>query len=297
MFTDQQSNNRSIHPTYQGEINGQKCLRRKKRTNHDAWGNVLTATGNLADVNPLRYRGYYFDTETGFYYLQSRYYDPIVKRFLNADSYASTGQGFVGYNMFAYCGNGPINCYDPSGTQLVIITPEGNGLFVLIYKIKYQFLSLLIISCLTDDELKIDSKTGKVSVSKEADSPKKEVGTGLIRSLCNEDNTIYVGISPVPVVEAGKYIGSTTSALGPYPGECDSVIIIDPVQAKIENIGAEIILGHEMIHAYHDATNTNVWSDKYQEECHTVGLGPYAIQYYNENALRAENGYPNRTKY
>ena len=50
------------------------------------------------------------------YYLQSRYYDPQIGRFINADSYASTGQGFVGYNMFAYCGNDPICNTDPSGT-------------------------------------------------------------------------------------------------------------------------------------------------------------------------------------
>ena len=82
---------------------------------YDAWGNILTATGSLANVNPLRYRGYYYDTETGFYYLQSRYYDPALGRFLNADSYASTGQGFLGYNMFAYCGNTPVNCNDGTG--------------------------------------------------------------------------------------------------------------------------------------------------------------------------------------
>ena len=87
----------------------------KAEYTYDAWGNVLTATGDLADVNPLRYRGYYYDTETGFYYLQSRYYDPIVKRFLNADSYASTGQGFIGHNMFAYCGNEPNHFIDVSG--------------------------------------------------------------------------------------------------------------------------------------------------------------------------------------
>ena len=82
---------------------------------YDAWGRVLAASGTMADVNPLRYRGYYYDTETGFYYLQSRYYDPIVKRFLNADSYGSTGQGFLGFNMFAYCGNNPVLHSDPSG--------------------------------------------------------------------------------------------------------------------------------------------------------------------------------------
>ena len=75
---------------------------------YDPYGKVLTATGTMADTNPLRYRGYVYDQETGFYYLQSRYYDPSIGRFINADSYASTGQGIVGCNMFAYCNNNPI---------------------------------------------------------------------------------------------------------------------------------------------------------------------------------------------
>ena len=82
---------------------------------YDPYGNPLTATGTLANTNPLRYRGYYYDAETGFYYLQSRYYDPTICRFINADGYASTGQGIVGHNMFAYCGNKPIIFSDPSG--------------------------------------------------------------------------------------------------------------------------------------------------------------------------------------
>ena len=56
-------------------------------------------------------------TQTGFYYLQSRYYDPVVQRFLNADGLISTGQGILGYNMFAYCGNNPVNYCDPSGNS------------------------------------------------------------------------------------------------------------------------------------------------------------------------------------
>ena len=71
-------------------------------------GEVISAEGDLAEVNPLRYRGYYYDSETGFYYLQSRYYDPANRRFISADVYASTGQGFLGTNMFAYCNNKPI---------------------------------------------------------------------------------------------------------------------------------------------------------------------------------------------
>ncbi|MEI3071176.1 MAG: RHS repeat-associated core domain-containing protein [Oscillospiraceae bacterium] len=69
----------------------------------------------MAAVNPLQYRGYYHDSETGFYYLQSRYYDPEICRFINADSYASTGQSYLGYNTFAYCGNDPVNRTDADG--------------------------------------------------------------------------------------------------------------------------------------------------------------------------------------
>ena len=83
---------------------------------YDAWGNVLSVSGDIAYLNPIRYRGYYYDSETRLYYLQSRYYDPQVKRFINADVYASTGHGFIGYNMFAYCINNPVNQVDYDGT-------------------------------------------------------------------------------------------------------------------------------------------------------------------------------------
>ena len=86
---------------------------------YDAWGNMLYHYGSHVDdigkYNPFRYRGYVYDTETGLYYLSSRYYNPTWGRFINADGYASTGQGFDGHNMFAYCGNEPVNRYDVGG--------------------------------------------------------------------------------------------------------------------------------------------------------------------------------------
>ena len=91
-------------------------------------GTVMEQSTFIGNVNPLRYRGYYYDTETGFYYLQSRYYDPAIGRFISADNYASTGQGFIGCNMFAYCGNNPVNYSDPSGRLAAI--PVVIGLFV-----------------------------------------------------------------------------------------------------------------------------------------------------------------------
>ena len=86
---------------------------------YDAWGNPLSITGSMASTlgehNPLRYRGYVYDTETGLYYLQSRYYNPEMGRFICADEAASTGNGLLGSNMFAYCGNNPVNRTDMSG--------------------------------------------------------------------------------------------------------------------------------------------------------------------------------------
>lgn len=88
---------------------------------YSPYGKVLTAEGALAETNPLRYRGYYYDSESGLYYLQSRYYDPNTGRFINADSYAGTGQGVLGYNMFAYCNNNPIIAADPDGRWLHLV--------------------------------------------------------------------------------------------------------------------------------------------------------------------------------
>ena len=87
---------------------------------YGAWGDILSITGTLADTigqqNPLRYRGYYYDAETGFYYLNSRYYDPETGRFLNADGQISAvGGELLGYNVFSYCFNNPVNKSDADG--------------------------------------------------------------------------------------------------------------------------------------------------------------------------------------
>ena len=85
---------------------------------YDAWGKVLTADTDLAKQNPLRYRGYYYDNETGYYYLQSRYYDSNICRFINADIaeisilYKNIP---VGTNLLAYCNNDPVNNVDYKG--------------------------------------------------------------------------------------------------------------------------------------------------------------------------------------
>ena len=88
---------------------------------YDAWGKVTNSGNVVGQYNPIRYRGYYYDTETGFYYLQSRYYDPAIKRFINADDASLIGANgdFISFNLYAYCLNNPVMGYDPLGKWTV----------------------------------------------------------------------------------------------------------------------------------------------------------------------------------
>ena len=98
-------------------VAGDGTIRAEYRYN--AWGEVEETENSawLGKINPLRYRGYYYDSETGLYYLASRYYDPEVGRWLNADGYITTGQGVLSYSMFAYCLNNPVNRADDTGNS------------------------------------------------------------------------------------------------------------------------------------------------------------------------------------
>ena len=101
------------------------------RYEYDAWGNctvmngygtVNTSSSFIGNINPFRYRGYYYDTETGFYYLQTRYYDPTICRFINADNYELVSQlaGSKELNMYAYCRNNPIMYTDATGEGWIL---------------------------------------------------------------------------------------------------------------------------------------------------------------------------------
>ena len=87
---------------------------------YDAWGNITGAldlsTDRISNINPLLYRSYYYDIEMGVYYLNSRYYAPVICRFISGDSVvADAGGDMLGYNLFAYCQNNPVNMSDADG--------------------------------------------------------------------------------------------------------------------------------------------------------------------------------------
>ena len=97
---------------------------------YDAWGNPLgtVPTTGIGALNPLRYRGYVWDAETGLYLTGTRYYDPEIGRFINADSLIDN-RGIITQNLFQYCGNNPVNNADPSGNLFGAIV--GIGLLVI----------------------------------------------------------------------------------------------------------------------------------------------------------------------
>lgn len=97
---------------------------------YDAWGKLLSTTGSKAGtigkLNPFLYRGYYYDAETGLFYVGSRYYDPEIGRCLSPEPNVDAGEfdegaGLIGYNVYAYCANNPVNNFDPTG-EFVIST-------------------------------------------------------------------------------------------------------------------------------------------------------------------------------
>ena len=90
---------------------------------YDAWGNctILYDTNDIADINPLRYRGYYYDTDTNLYYLQSRYYDANIGRFINSDEAKQItndeDSSILQFGLFIYCENNPIVNMDENGKK------------------------------------------------------------------------------------------------------------------------------------------------------------------------------------
>ena len=110
---------------------------------YDEWGNPIqtitrdnTAEQNkIAEINPLRYRGYYYDTETGYYYLQSRYYNPKWGRFISPDNFGYIDNSTrLGFNAYIYCINNPVMFTDPTGTEKeVISTPQGDAVVQIIF--------------------------------------------------------------------------------------------------------------------------------------------------------------------
>ena len=174
---------------------------------YDAWGNIVSSSGRLAEINPLRYRGYYYDNETGFYYLQSRYYDPANRRFINADVYASTGQGFVGTNMFAYCVNNPVFLTDKDGNFAIAIG-IGAAVEAICGGVAAAGLGIVLLG-----ELERSTKANREAMR---EAVKAKVDAMIAADSCvpepePRDNSVYVLYDTQNNENIVKYVGRTNN--------------------------------------------------------------------------------------
>ena len=149
---------------------------------YDPWGkcNFLEPmiadkkfANDIANINPIRYRGYYYDNETGYYYLQSRYYDPDICRFINADlpEFIQALKNIItGINMFTYCNNNSVNNTDPF------------GLFSL------QFINNIILFTVQLSSLQLDKKRylyWKINIVKSSYGYLKQISGKMYCSNCS----------------------------------------------------------------------------------------------------------------
>ena len=177
---------------------------------YDAWGNCTVYNSSdaaIGDLNPLRYRGYYYDAETGFYYLQSRYYDPAICRFINADGLFT--DGFIGGNLFAYCANNPVNTVDPTGnfaiTATVALITFGVALVATALAVGISsspgFQGALDDACKTA----VSAVNTAVSAGRSAVSA---VSDALTKQKAKRNNTVYRLVDADGQVQ---YVGRTTN--------------------------------------------------------------------------------------
>jgi len=145
---------------------------------YDAWGKIISVTGSMTNtlgkLNPFRYRSYIYDEETGFYYLQSRYYDPEIGRFINADIFVSTGTGLNGFNMFAYCGNNPVSYIDSTGYRAVRLDNH-ESLSEVLSNTNPEYISYVTGVSLEHDNIYVVEATGKPNMTPRKDPRKGNV--------------------------------------------------------------------------------------------------------------------------
>ena len=211
---------------------------------YDSWGNTLsvqdangkeiTDPNHMGNLNPMRYRGYYFDTETGLYYLHSRYYDPQTCRFVNGDGYVSTGQGILGSNMFAYCENNPVNRIDPSGEIAITATITGTAIGVALWKFGMVLLGIMVTYLIVDalvnsPSISLPSNAKPKTDAKEKDiaptipkKPKKDKPTVIYRYYASKTENL------APRVNV-DYDGLSFSTKPPKPGVSAVVTTIEQV--------------------------------------------------------------------
>ncbi len=285
-----------------------------KTYDYDAFGNEKNIDAN--DTNVFRYCGEYFDKETGTIYLRARYYDPSLGRFITQDTYLGKANDPSSLNYYTYCGNNPVNAWDPSGHIIKVSGNESNQNVILGYLQK-----------LTNNELVIvDGEVGIAKYNSDTKNP-KIFGDILLYRMIVSKKTCTVKIGGADSGNSFRYSSAKKASNGKgsdgtvyfNPTSNNPLIeTLDPQTGTVSpsNRPHEIGLGHELIHAdramrgvtiplnkttsqtYTDAIGNKVTEIGVRcEELATVGISGNTNNDITENDLREEQGQNPRGAY
>ncbi len=279
---------------------------------YDAWGTILRISDisddYIGDINPFTYRSYYYDFETGLYYLQSRYYDSQTGRFLNADdtNYLGASGTTLGYNMYTYCENNPVKFIDPNGTTLFV-----GGRNTVKIKVLLKRISSYIVNI--DDY-------GRVTLGKKLSTRSYPIGDLLLKQIISSAYTIRINSSNETYYSPQNMINATISLPKPFvKGSGSGGTVYLNLYGATPRSPLYIQLAHELIHALRGAKGISLWpnvsglrSSWYRcsyEEVYTIGLQQdalygfyktmHSLTYYSitENSIRQEQALPLRSFY
>lgn len=175
---------------------------------YDAWGAPISKTGTMAvtlgTVNPFRYRGYVYDEETGLYYLRSRYYNPVWKRFINADNLVGDIGSLLFHNQYAYCGNGVVKYSDNDGHAFGLSLPSWDAVsdaFIGIYNAGRESISSIATAAYRQfQQIQQQRQALKAAI--------RVVVEAKIDSLIPKDNSVYILFD---TSESVRYVGRTNN--------------------------------------------------------------------------------------
>ena len=278
-------------------------------TQYDAYlpyGELLVDEHSSSEEMPYKFNGKEFDEETGLYYYGARYMNPVASVWYGVDPLTEKYTNMGGY---VYCAANPIKLVDPDGKKLVLA-----GSY------KERMAILKVLQGLTNDNLLMDRKTGVVTIGGKRWSNRNKnykVGTALVRDVINDKRTTTVQVSKkknetIPENRNDAYLRGTNSTINVTLRPKENCVDAGSGYDKNEYTSPEIILGHELIHAYRNmkgiSINTSITkpittryrgdaksntADERIDELQTIGIG-YNFKY-TENKLRKEHDATRRT--
>ncbi len=284
---------------------------------YDAYGNIIYSTGDMAEINPIRYRGYYYDTETNWYYLQSRYYNPEWCRFISPDSLFIAGDAITGNNMYAYCNGDPVSYIDNCGTEAEENTYDwlGNAIRVgskvvsiAILPETVLFFAVVNTTVLPTVKEQFGEDFAKSDFMQETGIPLLSAGaTGLLPLFSGEETVdIPTGLRHIMPANmalgapwAGYFLGFETSTYGKGLFKHQNYTTVEGKYMWQSEVGYSWIYDYffslggpieRYIYKFkHDEINYVIWC--WKGDYWNLGAGAEIGIYYTDNDKYAENNF------